>query len=549
MVRKMWKKAIAMTLAGVLTFGGSTLMAYAEEDVVLDTESYMLEVRRDVSPTLVRTAEVPMILDEEDADEDTDTVLYQKNVVRFVTSYSESRKLGADFKVQDTDEYELPDGVKSVEYSIIGNGFEEDVDSIAVWDVLYEDDAVELGVLPELVLNDSDAFSGWVDADGKSVDEKTKPEPGAMYYAVFDSKIVEPESWLSVLTNEENALFQPAAVVTYVISEKSGQIYGQFDNLDALQVDGVDSIKISQDEMSLFVAYTEDGSFGVLPEVKPVDGYQFTGWVDEESKVFDAKDEYEDGLVLTAQFEKSDSAKADDETDSNPDDVKGNITVDTGNSGNAGDTEQNQGGTESEGNDNKPMGVVSQNPPHLCLYVLHVTDTIGATKDVKVQSDKSLDELAEALSYDVSGWAIKQANVAEYKVEGSMTMESVVELFKNGDIEVIAYDSENKPMGCAVAKVTSKDLEYDVLLSKDTNVALRTADEIESGKDAEVDGKGKDENTVSKEGKPDEVAPAVQTSDSMSWLIYCGIAIALIIAFGGYLAYTMMKKKSQDEAE
>lgn len=556
MIGKKLKRAMVLSLAGLLSIGGYVsnpvnVLAESmeqEDDIVLevDTEAEYQAgktVQDVLFPTLLRTIDAPLPHTAEFLEEDTGVVLYQKNVVRFVTSWNENVKHGGDFKVQEVDEDELPEGVKSVDYSVISDGFEADVDAIAVWDVVYDNTVESLGTLPELLVQDDDVLSGWVDFEGNEVTDKTKPTPGAMYYANFESEIVERNAWSGVLTEDENALFQPAAVVTYQLSEDGGEAFGQFTGLEKLQVDGVDSLTMAKDNLSLYVAYSEDGEFGVLPEVEPVDGYKFIGWMDGNNEVV-ADTEYKDEQVLTAKFEKIKTATPDDadkDDDDKKDDIHGDINVDnTKPDSDDKKDEDNNSNAVPDGNG----GVVSKDPPHMVMYVMHLTDTTGATKDVKVQSYKTLDELADALSYDVKGWAIKQANISEYKVEGSMTIESVVELFKNGDVEVIAYDGSNQAMGCAVAKTTEKEYEYDVLLSKDTNVALRTADEIKSGKEASVDGKGKDENPVTKEGKPDSVAEPVQTSDSNAWMLYLGFGLMLFVCAGGYGTYVMYKKKS-----
>lgn len=576
MMCKNLKRVISKTLVGVLTVAFVSFLpisAYAsdvlEEDVVLDTETDIPVAGESVSsalvPVLMRTTDSSMPMAAVEKEDNTDSVLYQRNVVRFVTSWNENSKTGGEFMLHTTDEFDedakLPEGVKSVNVDIISDGFEEDVDAIAVYDVWYEQDAEKLNVLPEVDAFDSDMFRGWVDADGKSVDENTKPEPGMMYYADFESEIVERNAWTGVLTENENALLQPAAVVKYVISEDAGEIYGEFDDVETLFTEKVDFVKLSLDEMTLTVGYTEDGVFEVLPKVHGLNGCSFLEWMDGKNAVIE-EDEYEDEQVLTARFDKvgdsdvkhpddekqpgSDKDKDDsgdvDSDDKKNDDIHGDITVDNS-------KDNNQDNSNQNGNSNdKPQGVVSQNPPHIYLYVLHLTDTTGGTKDVKVQSDKSLKELAEALSYNVSKFAIKQASVTEYPVDDSMTMESVVELFKNGDIEVIAYDENGTAMGCAVAKVTSKDYEYDVLLSKDTNVALRTADEIKNNQEASVDSKGKGENPVSKEGKPDEQAPSIQTSDSTGWMLYVLIGVIVLVIAAAGVGYYVYNKKDEDDS-
>ena len=185
-------------------------------------------------------------------------------------------------------------------------------------------------------------------------------------------------------------------------------------------------------------------------------------------------------------------------------------------------------------------------------YTLKVVSATGSQTSVTIKSNKTLEALATALGYNttdsgksdyIAKWAVKQANIAEYAIDGSYTMKSLADLVaKNGDLEIIAYKSDGTAIGAAKVEANG-DNAFTVTLSKDTNMALRSADEIASGKDASVDGKGKSDsdtpgttpsNPVENEGKSDSEAPGVQTSDSgvlATYGILGSVSAAIAAAF------------------
>lgn len=114
-------------------------------------------------------------------------------------------------------------------------------------------------------------------------------------------------------------------------------------------------------------------------------------------------------------------------------------------------------------------------------YTLVITGVTGTVQKVQVNPDITLGKLATALKYtNIAKWTVKQANISEYEISASTTMQELASLLKNGDLLIIAYDSNGKAIGSAkVVKVT--DSEMNVTLSKDTNVALRSAEEIAEG--------------------------------------------------------------------
>lgn len=206
--------------------------------------------------------------------------------------------------------------------------------------------------------------------------------------------------------------------------------------------------------------------------------------------------------------------KPDDSNNTNNPTTPGN---NTGNQGNNNGTTNNGTNNGTNNTDNTSSEVKT--------YNLTVVSTTGSTSKVSIKGNKTLAELAEALGYnDVGKWAVKQANIDEYGIDGSTTMSTFAELIqKNGDLAIIAYNSDGTVKGCA--KVVADDTEgsYTVTLSKDTNVALRSASEINEGKGVGTDGKGKGDtttNTVSNDGKSDGTAPVVNTADVATLPLY-----------------------------
>lgn len=192
-------------------------------------------------------------------------------------------------------------------------------------------------------------------------------------------------------------------------------------------------------------------------------------------------------------------------TDSTTDNTSNTGTSNTGNSSNTGSTSGTSNTTET-----------------IETYELTVVSTTGATSKVTIKGNKTLAELATALGYtNVAKWAVKQANISEYQVDGTITMATLADLIaKNGDLAVVAYDANGAAIGCAKV-VANGNNSYTVTLSKDTNVALRSADEIADAVDASGKGKGEGEtNTVTQDGKSDAAAPAVTTADIATLPLY-----------------------------
>lgn len=224
-----------------------------------------------------------------------------------------------------------------------------------------------------------------------------------------------------------------------------------------------------------------------------------------------------------------------------------------GNNGsdNNGSTDNN-GGSDNNGNNNgsdgngstDDNGNADNTADEISTYTLTVVSTTGSTQKVTIKNNKTLSELANALGYtNVTKWTVKQANVSEYEIDGTTTMKTLAELIsKNGDLAIIAYTSDGTALGCAKVVADGTEGSYTVTLSKDTNVALRSKEEIDQ-ENASTDGKGKDDeskNEVSKDGKSDSEAPAVHTSDVATLPLYGALGGVSSVLLG---AAAFLKKK------
>lgn len=106
----------------------------------------------------------------------------------------------------------------------------------------------------------------------------------------------------------------------------------------------------------------------------------------------------------------------------------------------------------------------------------------------------------------------------------------------------IEKSTDGTALGCAKVVADSTEGSYTVTLSKDTNVALRSKEEIDQ-ENASTDGKGKDDeskNEVSKDGKSDSEAPAVDTSDVATLPLYGALGGVSSVLLG---AAAFLKKK------
>lgn len=248
----------------------------------------------------------------------------------------------------------------------------------------------------------------------------------------------------------------------------------------------------------------------------------------------------DDGTTKPDDTEKPDDNQKPGNTEK-PDDNKPGTKPGDNNTDKPNKPGNNNQNTDGNGSQNNGSNGSTNMDSEIKTYQLTVISVTGTTSNVKIQSNKTLDELAKALGYDnVAKWAAKQANISEYGINGSMTMSALAELIeKNGDLAILAYDDSNTLIGCAKVVANGEDA-YKVSLSKDANVALRSANEIKDKDGVAGDGKGKDDdkpNPVSKDGKSDSKAPEVQTADAATLPLYgaLGGITTLLLAVSAFL--------------
>lgn len=262
------------------------------------------------------------------------------------------------------------------------------------------------------------------------------------------------------------------------------------------------------------VNYISGKSVKLVPEVKVLENSTFNGWFDVNGNQLTKDTVPVAGAVYTARYTNKSNETP---TAITPSNTTGTVPA-------------------------NPTATTA--PNSIENYTLTVVSATGSTQRVTVRFDVKLSDLATKLGYNVATWHVKQANVAEYAIDGSMTMSALVDLLKNGDLLLIAYDSAGNAIGSAKV-VKDSDTAMTVTLSKDTNVALRSASEIgEQNGTTSADGNGKTEGSsptgsTTEGGKTDEVAPSQKTADTVALPLY-GILGGLSTLL---LAVAMLLKK------
>lgn len=200
-----------------------------------------------------------------------------------------------------------------------------------------------------------------------------------------------------------------------------------------------------------------------------------------------------------------------------------------------------------ENPDEKPGSGDDKEEQKGTVYKLTFTGFDGKKVTLKnVTEDTTIKELMETLGSEEAGSLLdvskiakltkKQANVQESGINDSTTVKSVMEWLENGDVQITAYDSNEKALGCAVVMPGGTADSADIKFSRDTNLTLRTAEDIKNGVSGKDDGKGKGEG-VSQDGKGDGVAPPVATADSNALMLYSIGGGVLALTLGGYVIY------------
>ena len=157
----------------------------------------------------------------------------------------------------------------------------------------------------------------------------------------------------------------------------------------------------------------------------------------------------------------------------------------------------------------------------------------GAT--VTVKGNNTLAELAEALQYpDITDFAMRQASGSSVDVNGQTKLGDIFKALESGEVQLLFYQDGGFYMSLILSPVPDKENTYTAIESKDEKATLRTTSQIEEDmKKGKGEGESTD-NTVSKSGKGDSVAPGVQTDDTNTLAVYgvAGGAIAITAGLG-----------------
>lgn len=168
-------------------------------------------------------------------------------------------------------------------------------------------------------------------------------------------------------------------------------------------------------------------------------------------------------------------------------------------------------------------------------YLLHVRNINNVVQDFGCTGDQTLSEIADLMGYDVSIFAVEQAEIEEHAVDGTMDLASVVKLFENGDIRILGYEDNNVLFGCATVKQTAYEYEYDVLLEKEADTELRTADQVAADIQKALDEMAAEQKEAEQQ----------MTVSSIGLPVYLGLGISTVALILGYLIYVW--KKGRDD--
>lgn len=323
---------------------------------------------------------------------------------------------------------------------------------------------------------------------------------------------VEPETTLAELTN----MLGYENVADWVLSQEAGKISFADDTKP------VSEMTVAQ-----------------LADQIAVGGDITVEFLDAEGEVMDTRvlraGEYEDELVMAPVEDTEDPGNKPGDGDNTedpgqkPDD--GDDTEKPGDGNNTGDNGQKPTDDKDEDKDDTIYSGT------YTLILTRVDDNgdkeEGAT--VTVNGNNTLAELAEALQYpDITDFAMRQASGSSVDVNGRTKLGDIFKALENGEVQLLFYQDGGFYMSLILSPVPDKENTYTAIESKDEKATLRTTSQIE---DDMKKGKGEGEstdNTVSKSGKGDSVAPGVQTDDTNTLAVYgvAGGAIAITAGLG-----------------
>lgn len=244
----------------------------------------------------------------------------------------------------------------------------------------------------------------------------------------------------------------------------------------------------------------------------------------------------------------------------------------SGSNGSGSNTGSNGSNSGSNGSGNNGSGD-SNKPQEIVDYVLTITSTTGTTTRVTVKSNVTVSALAGKLGYTVASYTLRTATSDERVIDGDTSMYAIAELTEKGEVLLIGLDNSGKAIGSA--KITrTGDGTYTVIMSKDTNVALKsnsdgsgvngsgkgdnpgngtpgTDGDDEPGGNSGTGGEGLrgtdtvDGSPVENKGKSEKAASSVKTGDTNVIPLYGGILGFFAALAAGLFAFT--RKKRDDE--
>lgn len=457
-----------------------------------------------------------------------------KKVVRFVTSWNESKGLGGKFKVKDGMDFPLSNEMVSASYMVIVDGGKSE--SIAVWDVTYASKSSKISAFPEVTSCGSDKLVGWVDENGNEVDERHSVKSDSVYYAVYKQGVTHQEDVGfasgsgsgsgqkpgssdgsgSVKPNKDKPGSGSAGSGNNSNNSGSGNGSGNVGNGSGNA--GSNSGGNSNGAGNTGGSDNVNGSSGNNSGSQSSDG-QGSGDISGNGS------EQENGAVNGSGIGGTNSSSNSDNADG------GNL--ESGESANGAD--KNGSGSNSTGSNSDNTGGTSGSSDGntdtftITSYLFHVKELKGNIRDIRLQSNKFLKDLAEVLSFDADSYAVKQVGGDEYFVKDDMTLEELIELLTNGDVCLIGY-KDKKPIGCAVFCDSLSENEFNLVMSEDTDVKLRTVDEVVNGVE------GVDEGMA-------DILNASKGSNVVRGLLIAGVVIVLLVGFLVWAFFSKKKKK------
>lgn len=327
---------------------------------------------------------------------------------------------------------------------------------------------------------------------------------------------VEPETTLAELTN----MLGYENVADWVLSQEAGKISFADDTKP------VSEMTVAQ-----------------LADQIAVGGDITVEFLDAEGEVMDTRvlraGEYEDELVMAPVEDTEDPGNKPGDGDNTedpgqkPDD--GDDTEKPGDGNNTGDNGQKPTDDKDNGKDEDKDDTIYSGTYTLILTRVDDNGDKEEGATVTVKGNNTLAELAEALQYpDITDFAMRQASGSSVDVNGQTKLGDIFKALENGEVQLLFYQDGGFYMSLILSPVPDKENTYTAIESKDEKATLRTTSQI---KDDMKKGKGEGEstdNTVSKSGKGDSVAPGVQTDDTNTLAVYgvAGGAIAITAGLG-----------------